>query len=95
MNPSSNSTMRFSYSFLVVLMVLLAMTKPRLVNCRVLQSPIKTEMVIHEPLKELKFSMTSVAKEKTNTEDNKSGRVLIENQFHTTASGPSRRGSGH
>ncbi|KAE9597656.1 hypothetical protein Lalb_Chr16g0388901 [Lupinus albus] len=100
MNPSSNSRMRLYFSLLIVLMVL-SITKLSLVNCRVLlPRPIKIEKLVtttHELVQEkLKFSTTSVAIEKTNSKvDYKRRRVLIENQYHTMGSGPSRRGSGH
>ncbi|KAG4987771.1 hypothetical protein AAZX31_11G050700 [Glycine max] len=72
--------MKRSISLVVVLMVL-AVTMPSLVNCRVLASQ---EKAIHEPVKE-----------KTSTEDNISTRVLISSKVNTMSSGPSRRGSGH
>ncbi|KAJ1403193.1 hypothetical protein SESBI_27468 [Sesbania bispinosa] len=75
--------------------MVLAVTRPRLVNCRVLLSSTKTEKITHEPVKEIQFLRASVTTEKVNTEDNMSNRVLVENQVHTMASGPSRRGSGH
>ncbi|KAG4973193.1 hypothetical protein JHK87_030014 [Glycine soja] len=70
--------MKRSISLVVVLMVL-AVTMPSLVNCRVLASQ---EKAIHEPVKE-----------KTSTEDNISTRVLISSKVNTMSSGPSRRGS--
>lgn len=93
MNTSiaANPRMRYSVSLLVVLMVLAATSRPWLVQCRVLPSPTKTEKTTHEPVvKELHFE-----KAKANTEYKMNSRVLIENQFHTMVSGPSRRGSGH
>ncbi|KAK7331005.1 hypothetical protein VNO77_25214 [Canavalia gladiata] len=89
-----NSRMRLSLVLLVVFTVLVA-TRPRLVDCRLLQSPIKTEKATHQPLKLLQFLWNSVITQKANTEDTISSRVLIENQYHTMSSGPSRRGSGH
>lgn len=85
--------MRRSILLLAVLMVLVV-TRPNLVNCRVFQSQ---EKVTHgELVKELKFPRrTSVMKEKAHIVDNISNRVLIGNQVHTMSSGPSRRGSGH
>ena len=76
-------------------MVLLGVTRPRLVTCRALPSPTKTEKATHVPAKEVKFPGNSMTEEKVNSVDNMSNRVLIEGQFHTMASGPSRRGSGH
>ncbi|TKY55668.1 hypothetical protein E2542_SST20086 [Spatholobus suberectus] len=78
-----------------VVLTALAATRPSLVDCRVLPSPTYTEKATHGPLKVLRFLRNLVMTEKANTEDNISNRVLIENQFQTMSSGPSRRGSGH
>lgn len=83
--------MRHSFSHLVVVLMVLALTRPRLVNCRILPLPIKTEKDSHEPVKELPLLRASV----TTKKDNMSNRVLAENQVYTMSSGPSRRGSGH
>ncbi|CAL0313447.1 unnamed protein product [Lupinus luteus] len=97
MNPSSNSRMRLSF-LLLILLILLSITKLSLVNCRVLPRPIKIEKLFTHELvqEELKFSTTSMAIEKANSKGHYKGRrVLIENQYQTMVSGPSRRGSGH
>ncbi|KAL2348353.1 hypothetical protein Fmac_002353 [Flemingia macrophylla] len=83
--------MRPSISLILVLMVLAMTSHILVVNCRVLASQKKAT---HEPLKDV-IPTTSVIKEKANTEDNVNARVLIDSQFHTMSSGPSRRGSGH
>ncbi|KAK7263201.1 hypothetical protein RJT34_30788 [Clitoria ternatea] len=95
MNLCANSRMRLSILLLVILTVLAA-TGPRLIHCRVLPSPTKTEKATLGHVKVLQFLRAFVTTtEKVNTEDNMSNRVLIENQFQTMSSGPSRRGSGH
>lgn len=84
--------MRRSVSLIVVLMVLAMTLMPGLVNGRVLASQEKTT---HEPFKDQLHFPTSIMKEKANTEDNISTRVLIGSEVNTMSSGPSRRGSGH
>ncbi|CAJ1942915.1 unnamed protein product [Sphenostylis stenocarpa] len=86
----AHSRMRLSVLLLLFLAVLAA-TRPTLVDSRPLPpSPTNTDTAPHEPLKVLRFLITLVMTQKPNT-----NRVLIENQFHTMSSGPSRRGSGH
>ncbi|RDX79394.1 hypothetical protein CR513_40189, partial [Mucuna pruriens] len=77
---------------LLLLLTLLAATRPTLVDSRPLPSPTKYP---HDPLKLLRFVTSLVMAEKANTKDNTSNRLLIENQFHPMSSGPSRRGSGY
>ncbi|KAK7406501.1 hypothetical protein VNO78_08128 [Psophocarpus tetragonolobus] len=85
--------MRPCISLIVVIMVL-SVTMPSLVNCRVLASQ---ENPTRQPENnQIQFSPTSVIlNEKANTEDiNVSNdRVLIGSQVNTMSSGPSRRGS--
>nr|KYP52435.1 hypothetical protein KK1_025740 [Cajanus cajan] len=83
--------MRRSVSLIVLVLIVLAVTRPSLVvNCRVLKA------THHEPVKDLlQVPTTSAMKEKANTDDNISTRVLIDGQVHAMSSGPSRRGSGH
>jgi hypothetical protein len=80
----ANSKMRLSI-FLTVLIVVLALTRPNTINCRVHPFQVKT---IDEPIKGLKFQ---IMKEKANNVF----RVLIGNQVHTMSSGPSEKGPGH
>ncbi|KAI4315014.1 hypothetical protein L6164_027866 [Bauhinia variegata] len=87
--------MRLSALVLMVLMMLLV-TRPGSVNCRVLASQVKVEKANPQPDKEPEIlGSASVKREKANPADDISSRVLIENKFHTMASGPSRKGSGH
>ncbi|ESW27875.1 hypothetical protein PHAVU_003G239600 [Phaseolus vulgaris] len=73
---------------LLLFLTALASSTPTLVHCRPLPpSPSNTP---HHPLKLLPFLITLVIPDKPNT-----NRVLIQTQFQTMSSGPSRRGSGH
>jgi hypothetical protein len=86
--------MKFSVLFLVFFAVF-AVTRPCFVDSRVLQSPTKTEKITHEPIKELLHLKPSMTTEKVNNEYKMNNRILVDNQYHTMTSGPSRRGSGH
>lgn len=75
---------------MVLMMIMLTLTRPRLASCRLLASPAKEHHanVIHGGI--------SVKEQKDKpAEENKSSRVLIGGEVHTMASGPSRKGSGH
>jgi len=69
---------------LLVFFTVLAATRPCFVNSRILQSPTKIEKTTHEPIKELQHLKVSM-----------NNRILVDNQYHTMTSGPSRRGAGH
>ncbi|KAL4396552.1 hypothetical protein HN51_001053 [Arachis hypogaea] len=83
--------MRTKVLLLMVLMVLVvSVTRPRLVSSRTLPSPPPATT------SKIEKKVNSVIKEKVqNVDDDSSNRVLIEGQYHTMSSGPSRRGSGH
>ncbi|KAK7346947.1 hypothetical protein VNO80_21471 [Phaseolus coccineus] len=84
------SRMRLSL-LLLLFLTALASSTPTLVHCRLLPpSPSNAPNAPHHPLKLLPFLITLVIPEKPNT-----NRVLIQTQFQTMSSGPSRRGSGH
>lgn len=90
LNPSR---MRLSVLLLLFLTALAATTPTLVHSSRLLPlSPTITHSAPHHPLKLklLPFLITLVMPEKPHTD-----RVLIENQFQTMSSGPSRRGSGH
>jgi hypothetical protein len=86
--------MKFSVLFLVFFAVF-AVTGPCFVDSRVLQSPTNIEKITHEPIKDLQHIKASMTTEKVNNEYKMNNRILVDNQYHTMTSGPSRRGSGH
>ncbi|KAL2333491.1 hypothetical protein Fmac_014704 [Flemingia macrophylla] len=90
MHTCANSRMRLCV-LLLVLLTVMAATRPSLVDSRPFPSPTHTDKTTHEPLKVLRFLTSLVMTEKANI----SNRVLTENQVHTMSSGPSRRGAGH
>lgn len=85
------------------MIILLTLNTPCVVDGRVLASEVKenkAKIVHQQPIQQLNLlrGASSSVKEEENKDkpqENKSSRVLIENEFHTMASGPSRRGSGH
>lgn len=98
---SANSRMRRLSVFLLmalIMMMMLSLTRPTLVNGRVLASTVKEQRAnIHEPREQPSSprGISSVEKETDKPAENQSGRVLMGKAFHTMASGPSRKGSGH
>ncbi|KAF7828676.1 hypothetical protein G2W53_019840 [Senna tora] len=87
------------FLLILLIMTMLNFTRPRLVKGRVLASTVKEHKAnINIVLRGASSSSSSLVKEKEekdNHAENKSSRVLIGNEFHTMASGPSRKGSGH
>lgn len=79
----AQKNMKFSI-LLLVFFTVLAATRPCFVNSRILQSPTNIEKITHEPIKELQHLKASM-----------NNRILVDNQYHTMTSGPSRRGAGH
>lgn len=67
-------------------------------NGRVLASTVKEHRAnIQQPQEQpnIPRGASSIEKEKDKPVENQSSRVLIGNEYHTMASGPSRKGSGH
>ncbi|CAK8562483.1 unnamed protein product [Lathyrus sativus] len=84
------------YVLVLVFFAVFAATRPCFVSSRILQSPTKTEKTSHEPIKDVQHLKASMTTEKINTEYTMmKNRILVDSQFHTMTSGPSRRGSGH
>ncbi|KAK4262350.1 hypothetical protein QN277_027920 [Acacia crassicarpa] len=89
---------RLSVFLLIALMMMLSFTRPGLVNGRVLASTVKEQRAsIHQPRERpnIQRGASSIEKETDKPAENQSSRVLIGNEYHTMASGPSRKGSGH
>ncbi|KAI9088919.1 hypothetical protein K1719_029198 [Acacia pycnantha] len=98
---SANSRMRRLSVFLLIalmMMMMLSFTRPGLVNGRVLASTVKEQRAsIHQSREQPNIlrGASSIEKETDKPAENQSSRVLIGNEYHTMASGPSRKGSGH